>query len=138
MDIDTPEAQSLVIGYLTEMLSDIDVKVATSRPNPSPGLMVTVRREGGGAIDSHRDSPGIGVYSWASTEAEAALLAKRVSKAMLRMPYIVDGVARVAEETLYSAPDPASKAPRWYGSYTLTTYQTEGGHKWHRKSKRTT
>ncbi|MCI9129351.1 MAG: hypothetical protein HFJ65_03405 [Eggerthellaceae bacterium] len=120
--MDTPEAQSFVIDYLTRTLRDDGIPVAVSRPNPAPDLMVTVRREGGGALDAHRDGPGIGIYSWAPTEAKAAALAKRVSKAMLRIPY-ERGVARVAEEALYSAPDPESREPRWYGSYTLTTYQ---------------
>ncbi len=126
--IETPEAQSLVIGYLKRSLSDVDVSVASSKPgtrggDSAPGLVVAVRREGGGALDAHRDAPGIGVYCWAPTESETAALARRVSKAMLRMPYTEKGVAKAVEEALYSAPDPESREPRWYGSYTLTTYQ---------------
>lgn len=121
--MDTPEAQSFVIEYLRECLFDMDVPVASSRPNPSPELAITVRREGGGALDSHRDAPGIGVYIWAPTEAKAAALAKRISREMLRLPGSKHGVAKTVEEALYSAPDPESKEPRWYGSYTLITYQ---------------
>lgn len=121
--MEIPEAQSFVIEYLKDRLFDDDVSVATTRPNPSPPFVVTVKREGGGALDTHRDAPGIGIYCWAPTEQRAAHLAKRVSKEMLRLPYEVQGVAKVVEETLYSAPDPKSSNPRWYGSYTLTTYQ---------------
>lgn len=121
--MDTPEAQSLVIGYLSDCLLDMDVPVAAARPNPSPACMVTVRREGGGALDGHRDAPGIGIYCWAPTEERAAALAKRVSKGMLRLPYVRKGVAKAVEEALYSTPDPESRTPRWYGSYTLTTYE---------------
>lgn len=121
--MDTPEAQSFVIDYLKACLLDMSISVADSRPRPSPEIMVTVRREGGGALDEHRDGPGIGVYCWAPTEERAAKLAHHVSKKMLKMPRVKKGVAKVVEETLYSAPDPESKEPRWYGSYTLTTYQ---------------
>lgn len=127
MEMDTPEAQSLVIGYLGERLADLGVQVAATRPNPSPDLMVTVRREGGGALDAHRDGPGIGVFCWAPTEAKAAALAHRASREMRRMAVRANGVAKVVEETLCSAPDPKGKGPRWYGSYTLTTYQIKGG-----------
>lgn len=121
--MDTPEAQSFVIRYLNDCLLSIGVTAAVSRPNPSPARVVTVRREGGGALDAHRDAPGIGIYCWGPTEEKAAALAKTVSKEMLRLPYRKIGVAKVVEEALYSAPDPESKEPRWYGSYTLTTYQ---------------
>lgn len=118
--MDTPEAQSFVIDYLKRCFPGMSVSSSPLADVSTP--YITLRREGGGALDSHRDGPGIGVYCWEETEAKAALLAKRVSKAMQKIVF-EHGVAKVVEEALYSAPDPKSHTPRWYGSYTLTTYQ---------------
>ena len=57
---------------------------------------------------------------WERTEAYA--LAERVEGdvySLEREP----GVASVAEEALRSDPDPEDASPRWYGSYTLITYE---------------
>lgn len=111
-------AQAAVRGYLARSL---DVPVCVSVPNPRPEKCVTVRREGGRIqSDKHRDKPGIGIYVYAKTEAEAADLAAEVSALMLKA-HRLDGIADVQEEAFYSSPDLESNTPRWYGSYTLTT-----------------
>lgn len=114
-------AQALVRSALADALPDATVRVSV--PNPRPPSFVLVRREGGSMADAYRDMPGIGVFCWAETEAKACDLASRASIAMLALEH-VRGVARVDEEILLSSPDPEDKSPRWYGSYTLTTYQT--------------
>lgn len=100
-----------------------DAQVGAEVPGPRPERFVLVRREGGSRIDAYRDAPGIGVTCWASTEAEACALAERASRAMLAME-LERGVASVEEESLRSDPDPEDGSPRWYGSYTLITYET--------------
>lgn len=116
------EAQAFVRARLETALADATVRVKV--PDPRPETFVLVKREGGGKIDPWRDGPGIGVTCWAPTEAEAAKLALRASAAMLALER-VHGVASVTEESLYSDPDPVDSNPRWYGSYTLITYQIE-------------
>lgn len=113
--------QAVVRAYLADALPDASVRVVV--PNPRPERFVLVRREGGARIDRHRDNAGIGVDCWAKTEAEAADLASRMSDAMSALEYS-DGIASVEEEAFRSDPDPVDSSPRWYGSYTLTTYQT--------------
>lgn len=112
------EAQAFVRTYLAGKLT-ADVRATVPNPRPSP--FVYVKREGGGRLDRHRDRPGIGIFCWAETEAKAASLAMEVSEAMQGLE-LEKGVAKVTEEIIYSAPDPEDKTPRWYGSYTLTTY----------------
>lgn len=115
------DAQGNVRAHLAAALPDATVR--TRVPNPRPERFVLVRREGGGRLDAHRDGPGIGVECWAPTEAEAYGLASRASDAMLALQY-GPGVAAVEEEALYSDPDPEDGSPRWYGSYTLITFET--------------
>jgi predicted RNase H-like nuclease len=113
-------AQGGVRDFLARTLEDAIVRVNV--PNPMPQKFVLVRQEGGRRLDAHRSSAGIGVFVWAATEAEAYDLALRVSEAMRLLAYTA-GVADVIEEEFGSSPDPEDKKPRWYGSYTLTTYE---------------
>lgn len=114
-------AQASARAYLARELPD--AKVGVTVPRPRPDAFVLVRREGGSMLDPYRDSAGIGVECWAPTEAKAFDLASRMSRAMLAMER-EPGVAFVEEEAFYSDPDPEDASPRWYGSYTLITYQT--------------
>lgn len=113
------DAQGFVRAVLANELEGVAVGVKV--PNPRPDSFVLVKREGGGRQDKHRDNPGIGVFSWAETEDKAYNLAAKVSDIMLSLEYM-SGVAEVVEETLTTAPDPKDESPRWYGSYSLTTY----------------
>lgn len=115
-------AQAAVRAHLSKALPD--AKVGVTVPRPRPEAFVLVRREGGARLDAHRDSAGIGVECWHSTEAEAADLASRMSDAMLALER-EPGFASASEEAFYSDPDPEDASPRWYGSYTLITYQTD-------------
>ncbi len=102
----------------------LDAKVGVTVPNPRPAQFVLVRREGGALkADGHLDAAGIGVECWAATEQEAYGLAEAARAAMYALPY-GEGVSHVAEEAFYSDPDPEDGAPRWYGSYTVTTHET--------------
>jgi hypothetical protein len=114
------DAQGKVRAFLEQELKDATVRVKV--PNPMPKPFVLVEQEGGRRLDAYRSVAGIGIFSWAETEAEAYKLAEDVSRAMQRLVYTY-GVANVVEEEFGSSPDPEDKKPRWYGSYTLTTYE---------------
>ena len=113
-------AQAVVRAHLAAELPEAEVGVKV--PNPRPPAFVLVRREGGSMKDAYRDGPGIGVTCWERTEAKAYALADRASRALFSLER-EPGVASVAEEALRSDPDPEDGSPRWYGSYTLTTYE---------------
>ncbi len=91
-------------------------------PDPMPPRLITVRREGGRRLDGLRDRPGIGICAWGKSEAEAQGLADDVADFMEALRFS-DGYALVEQEAMYSQPDPDTKRPRWYLSYTITTYE---------------
>lgn len=108
-------------GRLALALAPVEVRVRV--PEKRPSSLVTVRREGGYRENRLIDSPGVGIYCYAPTEAEACALADRVADAMQALGY-ADGYARVSMEAMRSDPDPdADDAPRWYLSYTIKTYE---------------
>ncbi len=111
--------QAYARAYLAERL---DVPVVVNVPDPRPASFVVVRRNGGRWLDRVRDRPGLDVEAWAPTEAEACGLMADVDELLLLMEY-EDGIARVDQETMRSDEDPDSGSPRWYASYTITTYR---------------
>lgn len=111
--------QAKVREYLEKHLNDVEVR--THVPDPRPKRLVVVRREGGALKNKFLDAPGIGISMWAGTEAETAELAERVSGLMFSLPF-QEGFARVDEIVLRSDFDLLARIPRWYGSYTLTTF----------------
>ncbi len=113
------DVQADVRGRLAEALAP--VPVMTHVPDPRPQTLVVVTRAGGRQLDFLRDRPGVDVLMWAPTEDEAADLAHDVSDAMEAMPF-EGGYARVEEETIRSDYDVKGGSPRWYASYTITTY----------------
>lgn len=108
---------------LADALSPIDVYVNV--PSKRPETFVEVRREGGAIQNPLLDRPGVGIYAWAPTEAEACNLAEQVRAAIFALPF-TGGYAFVEEDSVRSDPDPDSRTPRWYLSYTLTTYEPKG------------
>lgn len=116
------DAQAEVRRLLAAALPDVEVRATV--PDPRPATLVVVRREGGPLENRLIDRPGIGVQSWAPTEAEASALAMRVSEAMLSLPFEA-GFARVDEDVMRSDPDMRSGSPRWYASYTLRTFKPQ-------------
>jgi hypothetical protein len=114
-------AQGETRSYLESVLGD-DVVVRTKVPNPRPEKFVLVRQEAGRRVNKHMSRDGIGLFTWAPTEAEAHDIAQLASDAMFEMMHL-NGVADVTEEMLLSSQDPEDGSPRWYGSYTLTTYE---------------
>lgn len=118
--------QAEVIAYLKSALDvPVSVFVPTARSRYAKNGItdfVTVHREGGSRQNRLVDRAGVGIEMWASTESKAAKLAEQVSDLILDLEYR-KGFARVEEESLYSDADADSGSPRWYGSYTITTYQ---------------
>ena len=107
---------------LAEALAPVDVRVDV--PGDRPARLVTVEREGGGWQDALLDSPGVGIYAYAESEAEASDLAQRVRDVMRSLPFD-GGYSLVTEESARRDPDPDTRSPRWYLSYTLKTYDPE-------------
>lgn len=98
------------------------INVYTHVPEDRPPTFVVVKREGGGKLDALRDRPGVSILMWAQSEAKAYALAERVSDFMAHLRFC-DGYDVVYEETLRSDPDPQTKSPRYYASYTITTHK---------------
>lgn len=98
------------------------VPVSVRRPESAPGELVTLSREGGPRLNRLLDKPGIGIYCWAPTEQRAFEIADDVADVMERLPFD-GGYSRVEMESMRSDPDPDTRSPRWYLSYTLTTFE---------------
>lgn len=113
------DVQAEVRRVLAREFSAIAVRV--SAPHPLPDELITVSRYGGAMRDCLLDEAGVEIQVWAQTEAKAAELAHKVSSVMLRLPFL-DGFADVQENTLFSDWDLVEKRPRWYASYTITTF----------------
>lgn len=105
---------------LASALSPVEVRVRV--PENRPDTLVVIRREGGGEVNEHLDRPGIGIWCWAPSEEKAYELAEQVAGFMRFLPF-QGGYSFVAQEVMYSTPDPDTESPRWYLSYTLTTYE---------------
>lgn len=105
---------------LEEALAPVEVRASV--PADRPQRLVTVTREGGGRDNALIDSPGIGIYCWAPTEAEAAELSERAAEVIESLPFLA-GYARVEKESQRSDPDTESRSPRWYLSYSMKTFK---------------
>lgn len=116
----TLNVQGDLRARLTEALAPIKVKVYV--PSNRPPKCVSVIREGGARRNALLDGPGIGIYCFAPTEQQAWELADSVADVMATLPF-EGGYARVKQEAMYSDPDPDTKSPRWYLSYTITTFK---------------
>lgn len=112
--------QADVRARLADVLAPIEVRVSV--PDPRPATLVVVTREGGHRLNALQDRPGVGILMWAPTEAEACALAERVGDLMQALAF-ADGYEDVAEESMRSDPDPDTRSPRWYASYTITTHR---------------
>lgn len=97
-------------------------------PEERPKSFLVVKRNGGHRLNLLQDLPGVDVYSYAPTEAQAADLAARVSDLMLSLPRtaFLAGYETCDEETVRTDPDTDAGSPRWYASYTLTTHKRQG------------
>lgn len=112
--------QADVRARLAKALAPVEVRVSV--PDPRPQTLVVVAREGGHRLNALQDRAGVGVLVWAPTEAKACDLMERVGDLMAALPFSA-GYEVVDEETMRSDPDPATKSPRWYASYTITTHK---------------
>lgn len=106
----------------TRIQADTGTKCYVNVPASRPETFVTVTREGGARENRLIDRPGVGIYCYAPTEAKAWALAESVADLMETLPF-ADGYATVEQEAMYSDPDPDTRDPRWYLSYTIRTYE---------------
>ena len=102
--------QADLIGYLRSKLPKA-CSVGVSVPAKATPPYVTVRREGGRYLDRLRDRAGLGIYVWAKSELEASELAFSA------------GYDDIAMESMRSDPDPDSRYPRWYLSYSIICHK---------------
>lgn len=106
---------------LEEALQDIPVYV--NIPEKRPQAFVVVQREGGSADNySIIDRAGIGINCYAISESEACALCEKVVNAINALPF-TGGYAKIEQEACYSDYDVSAKSPRWYLSYTFSTYK---------------
>lgn len=102
----------------------LSVPVGEEVPERLPDEFVCVRREGGRRLDALRDRPGVSVECWALSEGRAREISDAASELICSLPRtsFPAGVAAAEEETRRSDYDDERGRPRWYGSYTLTTF----------------
>lgn len=113
--------QSDLIGYLRSKLPKA-CSVGVSVPAKATPPYVTVRREGGRYLDRLRDRAGLGVYVWAKSELEASELADEVAGYMAELAFSA-GYDDISMESMRSDPDPDSRYPRWYLSYSIICHK---------------
>lgn len=97
------------------------VTVRTSVPDEMPDELVVVRREGGRALNSTQDAPGVGIDVWAPSESRACELCERAADVVRALGF-ADGYERVDEEVCQTQFDTMSNRPHWYASYSLVTH----------------
>lgn len=115
-----------VMGDLRERLQKaLSVSVHVKVPKDRKPPLVTVTREGGHRLNSLQDRPGVGIYCYGNSEDEAWKLADKVADFMESLPFS-DGYELIEQEAMYSDPDPDTREPRWYLSYTITTHNPIG------------
>lgn len=105
---------------LADALSPIAVRVRI--PEDRPQNFVLVFREGGGENNALIDCPGIGIYCYGESEAKACDLAETVADFMRALAFS-DGYCTIECESKRSDFDIDANTPRWYLSYSITTYE---------------
>lgn len=98
------------------------ISVANYVEGDHPAPFVTVSRQGGRHQDALLDRAGIGIYCWGRSELETHDLAEDVASVMENLPFS-GGYSLVEMVSMRSDPDPLSKSPRWYLSYTITNFK---------------
>ena len=116
----TLNVQADIRRRLEEALAPVEVRASV--PADRPRTLVVVTREGGGRDNALIDSPGVGIYCWAPTEAEAAGLSDRAAAVVESLPFSA-GYARIEKESHRSDAETETRSPRWYLSYTLKTFE---------------
>lgn len=116
-----PDANALLIAYLTPLADPVDV--VSRVPDPRPARLVQVRRSGGAALPPVRDTARMDVWCWDPNDQSAMQLALAVRTAVWKL----SGTAllgpmcyRVQE---FLAPrlddDPVTNSPRVWATYSL-------------------
>ena len=98
------------------------VEVRVSVPERRPTELIVVRREGGRALNSTQDAPGVGIDAWAATEGRACELCELAGRVVRSLTF-ADGYERVTEEVMCTQYDTLAGSPHWYASYSLITHK---------------
>lgn len=116
-----PDANGLLIAYLTPLRAP--VPVVSRVPDPRPSQLIQVRRVGGGALWPVRDSARLDIWAWAPDDKTAMDLALAVRADIWKLAGTqLLGVPcyRVQE---FLAPrlddDPVTNSPRAWATYSL-------------------
>lgn len=115
-----------VVGDLIARMnaSSLGAEAFPARPKRAPARCIVVKREGGRRHNRLIDGPGVGILCYAPTESAVTELSDGVADLMDALPFSC-GYALVEQEASLYSPDPETKAPRWYLSYTIKTYLTK-------------
>lgn len=116
------DVESYLISRLSEALPRATVVAYV--PDPRPPLLLVVRREGGAHTGALLDRAGVHLQAWGPTELEAYELMSDASEVVMALPSssFAEGLCRVEEESFRLDPDPQTDLPRYFASYTITTY----------------
>lgn len=116
------DVESFLIGRLSEALPGTTVMGYV--PDPRPERLLVVQRRGGAHTGVLLDHAGIHVQAWGATEQEAFDTLSEASEVILALPSssFAEGLCRVEEESFRLDPDPQTDLPRYFASYTITTY----------------
>lgn len=89
-------------------------------PADRPKSFTTVERTGGG-YSLGRDAPNLAVQCWAESETEAYTLALMAREALLNMRETCSNVCSSSVGSIYSFPDPDSRASRYQLDFEAVT-----------------
>lgn len=107
-------AEAMAVAFLDPAFV---VPVRTTVPDPRPAKFVTVRRQGGVAVNPVTDGALLTVEAWAEDEYDAEALLQAVRRKLHEWPYATQGphaVYRVIEVGgPANLPDPDSEQPRY-------------------------
>ena len=115
--MDPLDIEAVLIAWLAK---ELGLPVSADVPDPRPKTFITVERVGGARDSVVVDRPSVAVQCWASSRAQAATLAYRVSALIPRLAFI-DRVARAEQDTLYNFPDLEGGNPRYQVVIDLVT-----------------
>lgn len=111
-----------VLGDLRERMSHVlDCDCVVQVPDERPKRLVAIKRQGGARENALIDRAGIHIYCWGESELDAMRLSDIVDDFMLTLKF-ADGYDSVVAEGRGSSPDPDTREPRWFNSYTVKTH----------------
>lgn len=123
-----PDVEAYLAGVLPTFPDLAGVPVKTRVSNPRPPTFIRVTRVGGQRRDLITDLASVVVQTWAPTEDQAALLAKKTRAALGSLSASDHGGVFVQRSEEVTAPewfpDPASGTPAYQMTFQIQTRGT--------------